>query len=95
MKKFLKFIVFFFGFLICLLLLVIIFTIYYKYYNNNPENINFINLKPKIEAFYDIKDFHIESNKLHLQLENKNDSSQVIRSYDIKKGNLLTEVQLK
>ncbi len=95
MKRFLKFIVFFFGFLICLLLLTTIFTIYYKYFKHNSENINFLKLKPQIELFYDIKDFHIEGNKLHLQLENKNDSSQIIRSYNIKKGNLLSEVEIK
>ena len=95
MKRFLKFIVIFFGFLICFLLLVTIFTIYYKYYNDNSENINLLKLKPQIEVFYDIKDFHVEGNKLHLQLENKNNSSQIIRSYNIKKGNLLTEVEIK
>ncbi len=85
----------FFGFLICLLLLITIFLIYNKYNNYNSKDINFLELKPQIEDFYDVKDFHIDGNKLHLQLENKIDSSQIIRSYNIKMGNLLSEIEIK
>ena len=95
MKKFLKFIVIIFGFLIIILFSITIFAIYKKYNNYSLENINFSTLNPVIEQSLVIKDFQIEKNLLHLQLENDDGSAKVIRSYNIMSGKLYSEIKIK
>ncbi len=81
--------------LICLLLLITIFTIYNKFNNYDSEKINYLDLNPKIEQFYSIVDFNIEGKYFYIYLENKNNSSQIIRRYNIKSGKLISEFKLR
>ena len=95
MKKFLKFIVIFLGILIILLFSVTILAILNKYKIEENKNLETLNLEPKIEEFYSIKNISIADEHLNLQLENKNNNVQILRIYNIKDGQLLKEIILK
>ena len=95
MRKFLKFTVIFLAFLIVILFGVTIFAIYSKYNDYDLKNLNYINLEPQIEKFLTIKDFQIQKNLIHFHLENNNDNSQFIRTYNLKNGKLSTEIKIK
>ncbi len=95
MRKFLKFTVIFLGFLIVTLFCITIFTIYNKYNDYDLKNFNFLKLEPQIEKFLTIKDFQIQKNLIHFRLENNNDNSQFIRTYNLKDGKLSTEIKIK
>ena len=95
MKKFLKFIVIFLGILIILLFSVTILAILNKYKIEENKNLETLNLEPKIEEFYSIKNISIADEHLNLQLENKNNNVQILRVYNIKDGQLLKEIILK
>ena len=95
MRKFLKFTVIFLGFLIVILFCITIFTIYNKYSSNSLKNLTSLKLEPQIERFLTIKDFQLQKNLIHFRLENINDNSQYIRTYDLKNGKLYTEIKIK
>ena len=95
MRKFLKFTVIFLGFLIVILFCITIFTIYNKYSSNSLKNLTSLKLEPQIEIFLTIKDFQLQKNLIHFRLENINDNSQYIRTYDLKNGKLSTEIKIK
>tara|TARA_Y100000589_G_C26971627_1_gene554816 strand:- start:512 stop:799 length:288 start_codon:yes stop_codon:yes gene_type:complete len=95
MRKFLKFTVIFLGFLIVILFCITIFTIYNKYNNNGLKNLTSLKLEPQIERFLTIKDFQLQKNLIHFRLENINDNSQYIRTYNLKNGKLSTEIKIK
>ncbi len=95
MRKFLKFTVIFLAFLIVILFGVTIFAIYSKYNDYDLKNLNYINLEPQIEKFLTIKDFQIQKNLIHFHLENNNDNSQLIRTYNLKNGKISTEIKIK
>ena len=95
MRKFLKFTVIFLGILIVTLFCITIFTIYNKYNNYDLKNFNSLKLEPQIEEFLTIKDFQIQKNLIHFRLENKDDNSQLIRTYNLRDGKLSTEIKIK
>ncbi len=95
MRKFLKFTVIFLGFLIVILFFITIFAIYNKYNNYDLKNLTSFKLEPQIERILTIKDFQIQKNLIHFRLENINDKSQYIRTYNLKNGKLLTEIKIK
>ena len=95
MKKFLKFTVIFLGILIVTLFCITIFTIYNKYNNYDLKNFNSLKLEPQIEEFLTIKDFQIQKNLIHFRLENNDDNSQFIRTYNLRDGKLSTEIKIK
>ena len=95
MRKFLKFTVIFLAFLIVILFGVTIFTIYNKYNDYDLKNLNYINLEPQIEKFLNIKDFQIQKNLIYFRLENNDDNSQFIRTYNLRNGKLSTEIKIK
>ena len=95
MRKFLKFTVIFLGILIVTLFCFTIFAIYNKYNNYDLKNFNSLKLEPQIEEFLTIKDFQIQKNLIHFRLENNDDNSQFIRSYNLRDGKLSTEIKIK
>ena len=95
MRKFLKFTVIFLGFLIVILFCITTFAIYNKYNNYDLKNFNSLKLEPQIEEFLTIKDFQIQKNLIHFRLENNDDNSQFIRTYNLKDGKLSTEIKIK
>ena len=95
MKKFLKFIVIFLGILIILLFSVTILAILNKYKIEENNNLETLNLEPKIEEFYSIKNIFIAEKHLNLQLENKNNNVQILRIYNLQNGQLIKEIFLK
>jgi len=95
MKKFLKFTVVFLGILIIILLSITIIVIFKKYKNDDKILSNSLILNPLIEDVYEFKDFQIEKSQIHIYLENKNDNSQFIRTYDTKNGKKISEIKIK
>ena len=95
MKKFLKFIVVFLGVMIILLLSITILAIFNKYKNQEVKIVNSLELNPKLEEHYSIKNFHIEKNQIFFHLESEGKDIQLIRSYNIKNGSLISEIILK
>ncbi len=95
MKKILKFIVIFFGILIIILLSITIITIFKKYNNNQSNFSNKTILSSVNKDEFEIKNFQIDKKQLHLHLENKDNNSQIIRTYDIKSGKLSSEIIIK
>ena len=69
--------------------------IYNKYNNYDLKNFNSLKLEPQIEEFLTIKDFQIQKNLIHFRLENNDDNSQFIRSYNLSDGKLSTEIKIK
>ena len=95
MRKFLKFTVIFLGFLIVTLFFITIFAIYNKYNNYDLKNLNSLKLDPQIEESLTIKDFQIQKNLIYFRLENINDNSQLLRTYNLTNGKLSTEIKIK
>lgn len=95
MKKFLKFTVVFLGILIIILLSITIIVIFKKYKNDDKILSNSLILNPLIEDVYEFKDFQIEKSQIHIYLENKNDNSQLIRTYNTKNGKKISEIKIK
>ena len=95
MKKFLKFTVVFLGILIIILLSVTIIVIFKKYKNDDKILSNSLILNPLIEDVYEFKDFQIEKGQIHIYLENKNNNSQLIRTYNTKNGKRISEIKIK
>ena len=95
MRKFLKFTVIFLGILIVTLFCITIFAIYNKYNNYDLKNFNSLKLEPQIEEFLTIKDFQIQKNLIHFRLENNDDNSQLLRTYNLRDGKLSTEIKIK
>ena len=81
--------------MIVILFFITIFAIYNKYNNYDLKNLTSFNLEPQIERILTIKDFQIQKNLIHFRLENINDKSQYIRTYNLKNGKLLTEIKIK
>ena len=74
---------------------ITIFAIYNKYNNYDLKNFNSLKLEPQIEEFLTIKDFQIQKNLIHFRLENNDDNSQFIRTYNLRDGKLSTEIKIK
>lgn len=85
----------FLGILIVTLFGITIFAIYNKYNNYDLKNFNSLKLEPQIEEFLTIKDFQIQKNLIHFRLENNDDNSQFIRTYNLRDGKLSTEIKIK
>ncbi len=81
--------------MLILLFSVTILAILNKYKIEENKNLETLNLEPKIEEFYSIKNISIADEHLNLQLENKNNNVQILRIYNIKDGQLLKEIILK
>ena len=95
MKSFLKFTVIFLAVLIIILFSITILTIFKKYKNQDVKISESLKLNPLVEKEFDVKSFQINKNQIHLHLENNSDSSQLIRTYDIKTGKFSNEIILK
>ena len=65
----------------------------FEYYD--LKNFNSLKLEPQIEEFLTIKDFQIQKNLIHFRLENNDDDSQLIRTYNLRDGKLSTEIKIK
>ena len=81
--------------MIVTLFFITIFAIYNKYNNYDLKNFNSLKLEPQIEEFLTIKDFQIQKNLIHFRLENNDDNSQFIRTYNLRDGKLSTEIKIK
>ncbi|MFL2661646.1 MAG: hypothetical protein ACJ0G4_06895 [Alphaproteobacteria bacterium] len=95
MKRFLKFTVIFLGVLIIILFSFTILTIFNKYKNQDVKISQLLELNPLIEDEFEVISFQINKKQIHLHLENKDENSQFIRSYDAKTGKLSNEIILK
>jgi hypothetical protein len=95
MKRFLKFVVIFLGFLIVILFSITILAIFDKYKNNDVKILDTLQLNPKVEEEFEIINFKINKDKLHLHLENTITNANFIKIYNIKTGKLIGEILLK
>ena len=81
--------------MIVTLFFITIFAIYNKYNNYDLKNLNSLKLDPQIEESLTIKDFQIQKNLIYFRLENINDNSQLLRTYNLTNGKLSTEIKIK
>jgi len=74
---------------------ITIITIFKKYKNHDENFFRSLELEPKIEISYSVKNFHIEKNEIYLHIENNINNIQLIRVYNLKTGKLSAEIELK